>query len=129
MIRPKLRFPIPLNDPELFTATPHRQEFLRGDRLALHKATGRFLGASLHLDRSLRYVPHRFHLPVLLMLAENDRIIDNVPTIRFFQRFASVDKRIIEYAGAHHTLEFEQKPDLFIDDLIDWLKQRDGAAQ
>jgi alpha-beta hydrolase superfamily lysophospholipase len=128
-VRPKQRFPIPLNDPELFTTTPRWQEFLRKDPLALHKATGRFLGASLHLDRSLRYLPRRFHLPVLLMLAENDRIIDNVPTLRYFQRFATADKRIIEYAGAHHTLEFEQKPDLFIDDLIDWLKQRDGAAE
>jgi alpha-beta hydrolase superfamily lysophospholipase len=83
----------------------------------------------LHLDRSLRYLPHRFDAPVLLLLAEKDRIIDNVPTIRYFQRFAALDKRIIEYAGAHHTLEFEEKPDLFINDLIAWLKQHDGVAE
>jgi len=61
------------------------------------------------------------------MLAEKDRIIENNPTRRFFRRFASGDKQIIEYAGAHHTLEFEPTPDRFVGDLIEWLKKHDGA--
>jgi alpha-beta hydrolase superfamily lysophospholipase len=127
MVRPTQRFPIPLNDPELFTATPRWQQFLRDDSLALHKATGRFLGASLHLDRYVQYVPHQFQLPALLMLAQKDRIIENIPTRRFFRRFASVDKQIIEYASAHHTLEFEPARDRFVGDLIGWLEKHDGA--
>jgi alpha-beta hydrolase superfamily lysophospholipase len=127
IVRPTQRFPIPLNDPELFTTTARWQQYLRDDSLALHKATGRFLGASLHLDRYLQYVPRRLHLPALLMLAENDRIIDNGPTCRYFQRLAAADKRIIEYAGAQHTLEFEPRPDLFIGDLIDWFRKHDGV--
>jgi alpha-beta hydrolase superfamily lysophospholipase len=128
LIRPTMRFPIPLDDPELFTTTPRWQRFLRDDTLALHKASGRFLGASLHLDRYLQYVPRHFHLPALLMLAEKDRIIDNGPTRRFFARLASADKRIIEYAGTHHTLEFEREPDFFINDLIGWLQRHDAPT-
>jgi alpha-beta hydrolase superfamily lysophospholipase len=127
-VRPQQHFPIPLNDPELFTETPRWLEFLRTDPLALHRATGRLLAASLHLDRYVQYVPRHFHLPVLMMLAEKDRIIDNAPTRRYVERFASTDKEIIEYPGAHHTLEFEPGPDRFISDLIRWLKQRSQAG-
>src|SRR5206468_5979846 len=42
-------FPIPLNDPDLFTATPRWREFIRHDPLALHKATARFLLESARL--------------------------------------------------------------------------------
>jgi alpha-beta hydrolase superfamily lysophospholipase len=128
-VRPSLRFPIPLNDPELFTTTLRWQQFLRDDPLSLRKATGRFLGASLDFDRWLQYLPRHFHLPTLLMLAQNDRIIDNASTIHYFQRFASRDKRIIEYAQAHHTLEFEPEPDRFINDLIGWFRTHDSARE
>jgi alpha-beta hydrolase superfamily lysophospholipase len=39
-------------------------------------------------------------------------------------RFASTDIEIIEYPGAHHTLEFEPDPDRFIADLLRWLEQK-----
>ena len=57
------------------------------------------------------------------MLAEKDRIIDSGRTRRFIERFATADKQIIEYPGAHHTLEFEPEPERFIGDLISWLER------
>ena len=56
-------------------------------------------------------------------MAEKDRIIDNRRTRQFVERFASRDVQIIEYSGAHHTLEFEPDPDRFITDLTHWLEQ------
>jgi alpha-beta hydrolase superfamily lysophospholipase len=126
-LRPKRRFSIPLNDPALFTESPRWQEFLRNDPLALHDATARFLAASTQLDRYLRFVPEHFSLPTLLLLAENDRIIDNAATRRFVGYFVSTDKEIIEYPGAHHTLEFEPEPDRFVNDLIHWLRRQSAA--
>jgi alpha-beta hydrolase superfamily lysophospholipase len=61
---------------------------------------------------------------VLLLLAENDRIIQNRPTRKFVDRFAAADKHVIEYEAAHHTLEFEPHPDRFIDDWIEWMHAR-----
>jgi alpha-beta hydrolase superfamily lysophospholipase len=118
---PARLYPIPLNDPELFTATPRWLEFLRGDSLSLYRATARFLVESVRLDRYLRSVPSLVRVPVLLMLAERDRIIDNTATRRFVERFKSPERKIIEYPGAHHTLEFEPDPEPFLKDLTDWL--------
>jgi alpha-beta hydrolase superfamily lysophospholipase len=123
LVRPRKLFPIPLNDPQLFTATPHWQRFIQDDPLGLRRVTARLLIESVRLDGYLRFVPRYVTVPVLLLLAEHDRIIHNDKTRRFVDRFASADKEVIEYLGAHHTLEFEPDPDRFIHDLRDWLER------
>jgi alpha-beta hydrolase superfamily lysophospholipase len=123
LLRPRRLFPVPLNDPELFTASPHWQQFIRDDPLALRQATARFMLESARLDGYLGFVPKHVVVPVLLLLAEHDRIIDNAATRRYVTRFAAADKEIIEYAGAHHTLEFEPDPDRHVRDLLHWLEQ------
>jgi acylglycerol lipase len=122
ILAPKKRFGVPLSDPRLFTATPRWLEFLARDPLALHKATARFLVASQDLDKALPRLVGRMQAPVLLMLAGQDRIIQNESTRTFFEQFASKDRQVIEYPEANHTLEFEPDPDQFINDLILWLR-------
>jgi alpha-beta hydrolase superfamily lysophospholipase len=123
LVRPRKLFPIPLNDPQLFTANPDRQQFIREDPLGLRRVTARMLVESVRLDGYLSVVPRHVQVPVLLLLAEHDRIINNARTRRYLERFATTDREVIEYAGAHHTLEFEPEPDRFIDDLINWLSR------
>jgi alpha-beta hydrolase superfamily lysophospholipase len=128
LVRPRRLFPIPLNEPELFTAEPRWQRFIRDDPLSLHQATARLLLESVRLDAYLRFAPRHVRVPVLLLLAEKDRVIDNRRTRRYVERFASSDREIIEYPGAHHTLEFEPDPDRFIDDVRRWLERHDGRT-
>lgn len=123
LTNPRRLFPVPLSDPQLFTATPRWQDFIRDDPLSIREATARFFVESVRLDLYLRFAVSRVHLPVLLLLAEHDRIIDNARTRAFVGRFPAADKEIREYAGAHHTLEFEPDPEVFIADLIRWLER------
>jgi alpha-beta hydrolase superfamily lysophospholipase len=129
LVSPTRPFPIPLNEPELFTATPSWQQFLRDDPLRLHRATARLLIESVRLDAYLRAVPPHVTCPTLLLLAEHDRIIDNDRTRRFVARFAAADQEVIEYPGAHHTLEFEPDPDRHLADLQAWLDKHATAAR
>jgi alpha-beta hydrolase superfamily lysophospholipase len=121
---PRRLFPVPLSDPQLFTATPRWQEFIRDDPLSIRQATARFFVESVRLDLYLRFAVSRVRLPVLLLLAEHDRIIDNARTRAFVGRFPADDKEVREYASAHHTLEFEADPEPFIADLLRWLITR-----
>lgn len=118
------RFPVPLSDPALFTASPAGQAFIAADPLGLREATAGLLAASTFLDRSVASAPPRIKQPVLLMLASEDRIVDNDRTRRYVERLASRDHLVIEYPGAHHTLEFEPDPGLYADDLARWLDER-----
>jgi alpha-beta hydrolase superfamily lysophospholipase len=121
LFRPRRLFPIPLSEPELFTANPRWLEFLRKDPLALHQATARLLAQSTRLDIYLRLARRYVRAPVLLMLAGKDRIIDNEATRRFVERFPTPERRIIEYPEAYHTLEFEPDPEGYLGDLLAWL--------
>lgn len=125
LVRPRKKYAIPLNDPVLFTASERWRQFIGNDPLALHEATARFLFHSAVLDLYLAGAPRWVRLPTLLLLASEDRIIDVGRTRRYVQNFASQDKTILEYEGAHHTLEFEPDPDRFINDLIAWLRKHE----
>lgn len=116
-------FPIPLNDPELFTANPERQEFIRRDALRLTEVTGRFLYQSRRLDRRVRVIPERLRVPMKLYLAGRERIIDNAATIRYYRALQTTGPRqLMIYPEAGHTLEFEPDNTPFIHDMQEWLK-------
>jgi acylglycerol lipase len=114
-------FPIPLSDPALFTASHAGQEFIANDPLGLRAATAGLLAASTFIDRVVRRMPPKIHQPALLMLAGQDRIIDNDRTRRYFDLLSSRDRRVIDYPEGHHTLEFDPDPSRYALDLADWL--------
>jgi alpha-beta hydrolase superfamily lysophospholipase len=115
------RFPIPLSDPALFTSNPDKRTFIAEDPLSIREGTASLMLASHWIDRWVKRIPQDVHQPVLLMLAEHDRIVDNAQTRAYFESLASPDKQLIEYPGAHHTLEFEPDPSRYARDLIAWL--------
>lgn len=117
---------IPLSDPKLFTDNPAWQAFLRNDPLLLRRGSSRLLMTSVALTKVIEDAPERITMPTLLMLAGQDRIIDNDRVRQFFDRFASPDKTVIEYPEAHHTLEFEPDPEPYFNDLIQWILRVTG---
>ena len=128
LVAPERLFPIPLNDPELFTTSPAWREFIRMDPLALHHATARFFVESVRLDRYLRGAAQHVDVPTLLLLAGQDRIIRNDKTHHFFHKFATMDKNVITYPQAHHTLEYEPDPDRWLAEIGRWLDRHCQAG-
>jgi alpha-beta hydrolase superfamily lysophospholipase len=117
-------FPLPLSEPELFTASPEGQAFIAADRLGLHAGTAGLLAVSTFIDIRVRLCRRRVRQPILLMLAGHDRIVDNAKTRATVQSFASTDRTVIDYPEAHHTLEFEPDPTRYAHDLIDWIDRK-----
>jgi alpha-beta hydrolase superfamily lysophospholipase len=122
LFSPRRLFNIPLNDPELFTSNLVAQKFLKEDPLALRKATARFLLDSVRLDFYLRIFRTKISKPILLLIAGQDKIIDNEKTIAFVKCFASGSLTVREYPEAHHTFEFEPEPQKHIDEIEEWLQ-------
>jgi acylglycerol lipase len=116
------RFPIPLDDPQLFTSNPERVRFIGDDLLRLQEATASLLIASWWLDRRARRLSVTNPPgPIHLFLAGGDRIIYNEPTRRLVRELTGTDRAITEYASACHTLEFELDPEPFFGDLVAWV--------
>ena len=122
-------FPIPLSDPALFTASPEGQAFIAGDPFSLREGTAGLMAASFIIDRLVAIAPGRIHQPALLMLAGQDRIVDNARTLAYFESLASADRTVIEYAEGHHTLEFDPDPSRYANDLVAWLDRHLGDDQ
>jgi acylglycerol lipase len=114
-------FEVPLSDPALFTASPAGQAFIAGDPLGLRSATAGLMAASFFIDRAVARIPGRVRQPALLMLAGQDRIVENGKTHAYFNRLASANREVIAYPEGHHTLEFEPDPGRYAHDLIAWL--------
>lgn len=123
LLRPSRYFPIPLNEPELFTGSSDWQKYINDDVLGLRLATARALWASFGLDIYLCRAAKRVAVPALVLLAGQDRIINNPGTREFVSRFKGATT-IIEYPEAHHTLEFEPEMHPWIDDVKRWLETR-----
>ncbi|MCM2369157.1 alpha/beta fold hydrolase [Aporhodopirellula aestuarii] len=117
------RVQVPLQDPALFTNSPKWQRYIELDPLTLREITIRFAINNLALLRDATTAPEQIQTPVLLMLASTDPITDNSATRAFVERMSSVEKSIIEYEGASHTLEFEDDPEPYFQDLSKWCKQ------
>jgi acylglycerol lipase len=114
-------FTIPLSDPALFTDSPDGQSFIAADPYSLRQGTAGLLAASFIIDRLVALAPGRIRQPALLMLAGQDRIVDNALTLAYFERLASSNRSVIEYPDGHHTLEFDPDPARYALDLIGWL--------
>jgi len=119
-------FEIPLSDPALFTASPEGQAFIAADPYSLRQATAGLMAASSIIDLLVRWSRRRVKQPALLMLAGQDRIVDNGRTLDYFQGLASTDRKVIEYPEGHHTLEFEPDPSRYALDLAAWLDRTIG---
>ena len=100
-----------MSDPALFTDSLVGQSFIANDPLGLHAATAGLLAASTFIDLAIKKIPRKVKQPALLMLAERDRIVNNVDTLAFFETLASPIREVITYPEGHHTLEFD--PDTY----------------
>ncbi|MCI0365082.1 MAG: lysophospholipase, partial [Phycisphaerales bacterium] len=79
------RFAVPLC-PEMFTTTPQSLQFIREDPWRLTCVTARFLRASRELDQRIAHHTPPLPTPLLVILAEHDRIIDNNGVTALVQR-------------------------------------------
>jgi alpha-beta hydrolase superfamily lysophospholipase len=114
------RVRIPLERPALFTNSPEWQDFIAHDPLSLRRVTWRFAREDRQLTRYARQAAPYLHMPLLLVLAGRDRIVDNARTRAFFNRTGASYRMLIEYPSAAHTLEFEPDPEPYFADLANW---------
>lgn len=124
ILRPGKVFPIPLNEAELFTDDLESQAYIHDDCHGLTTASARFLFASRGLDVYLRRARRRVTMPVLLLLADGDRIIDNARTRQYALTFPSKQIDVIDYRNAAHTLEFEGEGHPYIKDVVRWCERQ-----
>lgn len=125
---PERHFDIPLNDPTLFTAVPKWIEYLKNDPLQIHQATAGFFLASRRMDKITRRLPDAESVPLHLMLAGDERIVDNEATRHFVREMNWPHRVITTYDRSRHTLEMGPDRDQHVRELVSWLLDPEAVA-
>ena len=94
-------------EPEMFTDTPAHLAKLRRDPLRLHYATARFLIESAKLDHYIDRMMPTNTLPVLLVLAGRDQIIDNQGVTDVLERGTQEILDIVIFSDQTHSVQFD----------------------
>ncbi len=118
---PERLYDIPLNDPELFTSVPDRIEYLRQDPYQIHQATAGFYLASRRMDKIVGKLDKASPVPIHLVLAEDEHIIDNEKTRTFIRDLNWPATAITTYRNSRHTLEFDPDREAYLEDLCAWM--------
>lgn len=116
LYEPQRHFDIPLNDAALFTCDPKWQAFFNSDERTLRQCTAGFYLASRRMDRIVNRLRDCLPIPIHLMLAGDERIIDNDKTQSYFSDLNWSATRVTEFASARHALEFDE-PERFANEL------------
>ena len=120
---PNRNFKVPIED-EMFTRNKRYLEYIGQDKDRLRYVPGRFLLEVSNIDRNIKQASRNMRLPMLLMLAGTDEIIDTNSVKRWFEKLPSPDKTIKVYKDYYHILTFEEKSGEVMDDIVDWIWMR-----
>ncbi|MBU0719134.1 MAG: lysophospholipase [Planctomycetes bacterium] len=121
LYEPLRLFDIPLDDAEFFTSVPRWQAFINTDALTLRRCTASFYLGSRRMDRIVARLGQSDPVPTHLLLAGEERIIDNEKTADFAANLKAWEFRITRYPRARHSLEFEEDRCGYLDDLVQFI--------
>ncbi len=120
---PRRQFIVPL-DAAMLTRDPVYQEKLDTDSREHRFVTSRMIFNIFALQAQTRFSKNTIKLPVLFLLAGDDRVVKNSAGRKVFERLQSEDKTIIEYPGARHALSIDSDRDKMFKDILEWVRQR-----
>jgi len=123
LYEPRSMFDIPLNEADLFTQVPRWRRFFDTDELALRQCTAGFFLASRRMDKIVARFSELRPVPVHLLMAGDERIIDSEKTVSFVRGLGWPLCRITAYDDLRHSLEFEGNPETYFADLTAFLDE------
>lgn len=126
-LSPRTSVRVPLT-PEMFTSNPPYLDYIRDDPLSLRHVTASFFFETF---RSTRHLARQrgLSLPLLLLQAGSDPIVNTPAVTAWFNRMASRDKQSVVYPSFGHILDFEVERQRYWDDLVGWLDRTSAVTQ
>ena len=109
----------------MFTSNKEYLDFIKKDTMRLRVLTSRFFNEILRMEEEMSSVNHMIAVPVTVLLAGYDEIVDNEKVKEWFKKLESSDKTIKVFDDLHHVMPFEDNIDSLIDFITDWIKERE----
>jgi acylglycerol lipase len=113
---------VPIKD-AMFTSNKKWLRYIENDSLRLRRMPAQHLLEIAKMGRRLKKASVNITVPVLLMLAGIDEIIDTAGVKRWYEKLPSHDKTLKFYKDFHHLLTFEEDAGEVMDDIASWIKR------
>ncbi len=126
LFRPNSMLNVPIKD-TMFTSNEKYLKYIKNDSLRLRHIPAEHLLEIVKMERHLKKASGNIKLPVLLMLAGIDEIIDTIAVRRWYEKLPSTDKTLKFYKSYHHLLTFEENAEDVMEDAVEWIKRRSDA--
>ena len=126
LFRPNSMLKVPIED-AMFTSNERYLKYIKNDPLRLRYMPAQHLLEIAKMERHLKKASGNIRLPVLLMLAGIDEIIDTDGVRKWYEKLPSPDKTLKFYKGYHHLLTFEENASEVMEDIAVWIKGRADA--
>jgi alpha-beta hydrolase superfamily lysophospholipase len=66
-------------------------------------------------------------LPILVLLAGHDEIVDNIKVKKWFETLPTEDKTIKAFANFYHVMPFEEEISPLLEAISGWIKEREPS--
>lgn len=127
-IHPGISFKIPIKD-HMFTSNKRCIDFIRKDKMRLRALTVRFFNEILRMEEDLSPINHEISIPIAVLLAGDDEIVDNEKVKEWFRKLGSSDKTIKVFSDLRHVMPFEEDIDSLINFITDWIKMKEPSFE
>jgi len=127
MLNPRKLINVPLHN-GMFTKNKKYIEFIENDSLKLEKVTARFFFETGIMNFRFNAIAHKIHVPVLVLLAGDDVIVNNDGIKKWFKRLGSTKKSIKLFEGCYHGLQFEKTKEI-IDYITSWIEKGESVER
>jgi alpha-beta hydrolase superfamily lysophospholipase len=122
-INPKKQFKARLKA-EMCTRDPVYQQQLDSDPLESREVSAKFMANYFLAERQARKVPTKLVIPVLFLVAGQDKIVNPQETKRIFRWLDAKDKELIKYPEMSHALSIDLGKEQVFADILKWIKNR-----
>ncbi|MCK5451024.1 MAG: lysophospholipase [Candidatus Omnitrophica bacterium] len=123
LYRPRKQFKMPFTS-EMCTRDKVYQEEMNEDKREHRMATSKLLVQTVIAQIKVMMMKGRIEIPVLFLLAGQDKLVDSAVSEKVFEGLKTKDKKIDVYPEMYHALSIELDKERVFDDILVWIKER-----
>lgn len=127
-LKPRMHFTIPIKD-GMFTTNAKYLSLIKNDKMRLRTLSARFFNQIIKMENEMSPLNHQIEIPVLVLLAGHDDIVDNKKVEQWFGRLISKDKELRIFSDFHHVMPFEEDSRPLADFISHWAKSREASGE
>jgi alpha-beta hydrolase superfamily lysophospholipase len=127
LVAPDLEVPLPYG-PELVTRDATTREWIRKDPEGRFRVPGKHLLQLLKLSNATKNKAGQVKMPVLMLTAGYDKIVNNKVNESFFSKLTAPGKKSKHFVDAWHDLMFDPVVDEVADEVVNWIAELEREA-